>query len=144
MNLSPKFWLFISFGILGVFGEVVYTSLKALIRERSLRLQGRSYLWMFPIYGLIALLFDPAHRFMSAWSWPLRGLGYMVVIFAVEYLAGALLERITGDHVWHYKGRYNLHGHIQLAHAPVWFAVGLLVERYYPQMLALSHWLARA
>jgi len=95
MSLSPKAWLFILFGILGIFGEVVYTSLKALVREKSWRLQGKSYLWMFPIYGLIALLFDPVHRFMSAWPWPLRGLGYMLVIYAVEYFSGEILKRVT-------------------------------------------------
>ena len=142
MKLSPLTWLFIVYGILGIFGEVVYTSLKSLIRERSLRLQGRTYLWMFPIYGLIALLFGPVHRFMLDWPWPLRGLGYMLVIYAVEYVSGALLQRLTGEHIWHYKGRYNLHGHIQLAHAPVWFAVGLLVERYYGATVSLSQWLA--
>jgi uncharacterized membrane protein len=142
LSLSAKIWLFIVFGILGVFGEVVYTSLKSLIREKSFRLQGKSYLWMFPIYGLIALLFDPVHRLMRGWAWPLRGLGYMIVIYAVEYAAGALLQAVTGDHVWHYKGRYSLNGHIQLAHAPVWFAVGLIVERYFNFTLQLSQWLA--
>lgn len=142
MNLSPRTWLFILFGILGIFGEVVYTSLKSLVKEKSLRLQGKSYLWMFPIYGSIALLFDPVHRFMSGWPWPFRGVGYMLVIYAVEYLSGELLKRVTGDHIWHYQGRYNLHGHIQLAHAPVWFAVGLLVEHYYASTIRLSQWLA--
>ena len=142
MILSSKTWLFIVFGILGVFGEVVYTSLKSLVKERSLRLQGKSYLWMFPIYGLIALLFGPVHQFMSGWAWPLRGLGYMIVIYAVEYVAGELLKRLTGDYIWHYQGRYNLHGHIKLTHAPVWFAVGLLVERYYDSMLRLSQYLS--
>ena len=72
----------------------------------------------------------------------MRGLVYMFGIYIVEYITGAALKKLTGGHIWQYTGKYNLHGQIQLAHAPVWFIIGLVVERYYDTMVSLSHWLA--
>ncbi len=141
MTLSPHIWLFIVFGILGVFGEVIFTGLESLIKTRKLRLQGHSYLWMFPIYGLIAFVFDPLSQQIAPLSWVARGLIYMIAIYIVEYATGALLTKLTGAHIWQYTGRFQLHGQIQLAHAPVWFVIGLLIERYYNDVEQLALWL---
>lgn len=140
--MSITVWRFIVFGILGVFGEVVFTSIQGAIRERSFRLQGFSFLWMIPIYGLLAVLFLPIADAIARWPWPLRGIVYMLGIYLVEYLTGTLLTRIVGRHIWEYKDRFNLHGQITLKHAPIWFAVGLLVERYYPQVERIARFLA--
>ena len=142
MFFGPKGWLFVMFGILGIFGEVIFTSIGSLISKRSWRLQGTSYLWMFPIYGSIAFLFDPVNQLIAGWPWTARGCAYMVVIFLVEYICGTVLKKVTGEHIWHYTGRFNLHGQIQLTYAPVWFCVGLLIERFYDDLVELSLWLA--
>lgn len=143
MSMTPTLWLFIVFGVLGVFGEVVFTSAEGLIKTRRWRLNGESYVWMFPIYGLIAFLFEPLNQQIAGWSWFLRGLAYMSAIYIVEYICGALLKKLTGGHVWNYTSRFNLHGHIQLwPHAPAWFLVGLLIERYYNDMEQMSLWLS--
>ena len=141
MTLSPTIWLFIVFGILGVFGEVIFTALGNLLKTRKMRLNGESYIWMFPIYGLIAFLFPPFNQLIAGWSWIARGCAYMVAIYVVEYMTGTFLTKLIGSHIWHYTGKYNLHGQIQLVHAPVWFIVGLLVEKYYNDMEQLSLWL---
>lgn len=142
MFLGPNLWLFLLFGMLGMVGEVVFSAISSLIRQQSWKLEGHSYLWMLPIYGLIAFLFPLVNGLVASWPWWGRGLSYMVVIFVVEYISGALLKKITRGPVWHYTGRFNLHGHIQLTYAPVWFAVGLLVERYFNDMEQLCLWLA--
>lgn len=138
MPLSARNWLFILFGILGIFGEVLFTAITDLVKKRSLRLQGFSFIWMFPIYGLIALLFEPVANLVAGLPWIVRGLVYMFAIYLVEYVSGALLKKLTGGHIWQYTGKYNLHGHIQLAHAPVWFCIGLLIERYYDHLAMIS------
>lgn len=142
MSIYPTAWLFIIFGILGIFAEVFYTALENLLRHGSLRLMGCSYVWMFPIYGLIALLFHPIHSFVMDRPWYLRGAVYMTVIYAVEYMSGALLKKIVGEPIWQYKGRFQLQGHIELAHAPVWFGLGLLLERGFATLVHLSIWLS--
>jgi uncharacterized membrane protein len=142
MTLSPSLWLFIVFGVLGIFGEVIFTALAGLLKTRRWRLNGESYIWMFPIYGLIAFLFDPLNQQIAGLSWIARGLIYMLAIYVVEYVTGSLLTKLTGGHIWQYTGRFNLHGQIQLAHAPVWFVVGLVVEKYYNDMEQLALWLS--
>src|SRR5688572_22600564 len=70
-------------------------------RERWL-LVGHTYLWMVPIYGLLAVTFEPLHDALRGVWWPLRGLVWMVGLFAVEYGAGWVLRRLTGRCPWDY------------------------------------------
>ena len=142
MAISPKIWLFILFGVLGIFGEVIFTAVAGLIKTRKWRLNGESYIWMFPIYGLLAFLFDPVNQAIDHMSWVVRGFIYMIAIYIIEYVTGALLTKLTGAHIWQYTGKYNFQGQIQLAHAPVWFIVGLIVEHYYNDVEQLALWLS--
>lgn len=142
MLLGPKAWLFIIFGVLGVFGEVVFTATADFARKRGWQLEGHSYLWMFPIYGLIAFLFPLVSDWVGGWTWFARGFAYMLAFYIVEYVTGALLKKLLGTHVWRYSGRFNLHGHIQLAHAPVWFFSGVLIESFYNDIESMAVWLA--
>ncbi len=68
----------------------------------------------------------------------------MMGIYVVEYLSGSLLTALTGSHVWQYTDRFNIKGQVTLLYAPVWFGVGLLVEKYYPWVERLSRFLAAA
>jgi Putative ABC-transporter type IV len=123
-------WLFAS---VGVSLEVAFTA-TATLRARDPGLRGHSYLWMFPIYGLVYPLF--------AWSWPLVG-GWPVVLrcalyvlaaYVVEYTSGWLLRRATGSCPWEVSYRaspWGVHGLIRLDYAPLWLGVALLFERLY-------------
>lgn len=134
---------FLAYGLLGWCAEIVWTAAYAAVerkREDWLRLEGHTYLWMLPIYGSCALLFEPAHDAMRAWPWPVRGLVYMVGIFAVEAVTGLLLRRFTGRCPWDYSyARWNVGGVIRLDYAPVWFAFGLGLERFHDLLLALHN-----
>src|SRR5690606_22386495 len=106
-------------------------------RAERLRLEGRTYLWMLPIYGLAAFLFEPAHDALRALPWLARGAAYTVGIFAVEYACGWLLERLTGRCPWDYTGhRFSVRGWIRLDYAPAWFAFGLILERAHDVIVA--------
>ncbi|HZS41492.1 MAG TPA: hypothetical protein VFF06_31900 [Polyangia bacterium] len=144
---------FIAYGLLGWCAEVVWTALYDLwtgtrraegdrigrvpmTRAERLRLSGRTYLWMFPIYGSAAFVFNPAHDALRAQAWPLRGLVYMTGIFVVEAIAGLLLKAVTGRCPWDYSyARFNVAGVIRLDYAPVWFAFGLLLERVHDYLM---------
>ncbi len=142
MTLSPQLWLFIVFGVLGIFGEVIFTACATWLKNHKWRLNGESYIWMFPIYGLIAWLFDPVNQVIGGLPWVVRGFCYMIAIYIVEYITGALLTKLTGDHIWKYTGKYNIHGQVQLVHAPVWFITGLVVEKYFNDVEQLAVWLS--
>ena len=52
---------FFLYGLGGWCGEVVFTALTQSLPRRDWRLLGYTYLWMFPIYGLIGPLYEPLH-----------------------------------------------------------------------------------
>jgi uncharacterized membrane protein len=97
---------------------------------------------MFPIYGLLAILFPPVSEFVAPFGWPIRGLAYMSGIYLIELISGSILTALIGTHVWQYTDRFNYKGQITLLYAPVWFLVGLLTERYLPWVERVAHYLA--
>lgn len=142
-TMSPKVWSFLIFGIVGIFGEVIFTAFKDLVRTRRFRLHGCSFIWMIPIYGSIVYLFPPVHQAIQGYSWLVRGIIYMVIIYGIEYVSGTLLTKLTGDHIWNYRDRFNYKGQITLLYVPIWFAVGLAIEKYFPMVERLSRVLSR-
>lgn len=123
---------FVAYGLLGWAGEIIWTSLheKVAGRQPGWQLRGTTYLWMFPIYGLLAPLYEPIHDRIRGWAWPTRGLLYSLGFLVVEYVSGAFLRRLTGACPWDYtdRSRWHVHGLVRLDYVPVWFGVGLLLE----------------
>ncbi|HHW08727.1 MAG TPA: hypothetical protein GXX29_01990 [Firmicutes bacterium] len=131
-------WMrFLFYGLCGWGLEIFWTGLGSLLRHDS-NLTGKTYLWMFPIYGLAGLLFEPLHWRISDLAWPIRGLIWMSAIFAVEYTSGWLIRTATGQCPWDYSGvRLEVDGLIRLDYAPLWFTVGLLFELVHRTLLRL-------
>ncbi len=89
---------------------------------------GQSSAWMFPIYGMAAVI-----RPLSVAFRPLglltRGLIYMSGIFSMEYMTGSFLKK-WGICPWDYSGApLNYRGLIRLDFAPLWFLTGLVYEK---------------
>jgi hypothetical protein len=139
---------FVAYGLFGWCAEIVWTALYDAVsgtrrapgdtatrvpldRAGRLRLEGKSYLWMLPIYGGGGLLFERAHDALAGQPWLLRGLVYCVGAFAVEAAAGWGLRLATGRIPWDYSyARASaLGGAIRLDYAPVWLAFGFALER---------------
>lgn len=120
---------FFIYGLLGWTMEIFWTGLGSLLRG-DVRLQGVSYLWMFPIYGL-AVLMEPLHDRMKHVNWFWRGGLWILVIFTLEALTGSIIKYLTGIIPWDYSAdtRYDVAGLIRLDYAPVWFLVGLAFEK---------------
>ena len=136
-------WLrFILYGLGGWCGEIIFTSIRDRIRGRvhDWKLTGTSYLWMFPIYGSIAILYEPVHDAIRPWAWPLRGIVYMLGFFAIEYLTGWLLKKLTGACPWDYSrwSPYSVNGFIRLDYAPIWFLIGLGLEPIHDFLVRLT------
>lgn len=117
---------FLRCGLTGWCLEILFTALASL-RRRSLRLKGTTSLWMFPIYGSIALL-EPFFRLMKNRPILLRGLTYMSLFFSAEFWSGRFL-RNKQICPWDYgRSRYHIGRVIRLDYAPCWFGAGLLFE----------------
>lgn len=120
------------YGALGVAAEIAFTGVRDAVARRDWRLTGHSYLWMFPIYGSAAYLFEPVHdRLRGAPMWQ-RAAAYSAGIMAVEYVSGMALRRVVGAVPWDYSGhgRFVLPGGAtRLDYAPLWAVAGLALER---------------
>ena len=93
-----------------------------------MKLEGRSSIWMFPIYGMAAFL-APVSRWIHSKNIWLRGFIYTGAIFLTEFAAGSLLKR-KDMCPWDYsRSRFNIGGVVRLDYARVWFLTGLLYER---------------
>ena len=134
---------FFLYGLLGWTVEILFTAISSKLRGRAegWRLRGWTYLYMFPIYGLCAPLFEPAHDRLRHLPWPLRGLIWTAGIFAVEYAAGWGLRRATGRCPWDYAlagARWHVHGLIHLGYAPLWLGFGLALEFLHDRFVVLT------
>jgi uncharacterized membrane protein len=129
--MMPLWLRFLFYGMVGVSFEIIFTGVKRLAASgfRDWSLRGKSYIWMFPIYGLAAFLFEPVHDQLRSNFWILRGLIYTAGLFVVEFVTGWLLRATTGRCPWDYTGKkYNFMGLIRWNYAPVWFAFCMGLE----------------
>ena len=132
---------FVIYGLLGWCFEVVWSAVTEKVRgqQRDWRLVGHTYLWMFPIYGLLAPLGEPVHNLLRARIWLLRGVAYVICIWAVEYSSGWSIKKATGKCPWDYSQfRGNFQGIVTLEYAPVWFLFGLAFERVHDMLVRLT------
>ena len=120
---------FMIFGILGWCAEILWTGIGSLLLGDP-ALTARTYLWMFPIYGLAGLsmpLFLAFRKHCSLW---LRVGFYVSAIFAVEFVTGWLLQWMTGACPWDYGDRlFSVRGFIRLDYAPLWAVLGVFFEQ---------------
>lgn len=128
---------FIIYGLSGWCIEVFWTGIGSLIRG-NIKLQGWTYIWMFPIYGL-AVFIESIHDMIRSWPVVLRGGVYTVLIFIVEYSTGWLLKVLTGLCPWDYSGTpFSINGFIRLDYAPAWFVAGLLFEMLHDTLMRIK------
>jgi Putative ABC-transporter type IV len=129
------------YGLLGICAEVIVSAIlhKWEGKERNWSLRGQSYLWSFPLYGLIAPLFEPLHNYLRPWHWLLRGTIYVFCFWIVEYSAGWILRRALGSCPWNYGDcRYHLHGLIRWDFFPLWFVFGMFLEFLHDRLVILT------
>ena len=132
----------LAYGVGGWVFEILFTGVKAPRRDGNWRLEGHTYLWMLPVYGSAAYLFEPVHEALRERPWWQRGLAYTAGFFAVEAASGAGLRRLTGEVPWDYrrprgrrtKAPVSWRGLVRPAYAPAWFVAGLGFEKLHDRL----------
>lgn len=125
---------YVLYGLAGWCTEIIWTGIGSML-SGDVKLVGRTYIWMFYIYGL-AIFLEPVHDRIRSWPLLLRGGVYTVLIFAIEYSTGFALRKILGVCPWDYSSsRFSVNGLIRLDYAPTWFTAGLLFEKYHDLLL---------
>lgn len=132
-----KLLLFFAFGCVGITTEIFFTAISTVVESMlnnepiSWRLLGFSYIWMFPIYGLIAFFAPIVFRFLLKYPLLLRLFLAAIIIFVVEFISGFLLDQLTGSCPWEYKHGYHVMGYIQLEYLPAWMLFVFIIEKIY-------------
>ena len=128
---------FLIFGILGLASALVVSAAKRSISAKRLELSGEVSLILFPVFGLIILLYPIVAVRISGLPWYGRGAVYMFAFFLVQYILGFLLTK-AGRCPWSYSGKGSLGGLVHISDAPLWFASGLGIEHVYPWVKAAA------
>jgi hypothetical protein len=128
---------FLLYGLLGIVGAAIASAVRRSIADRRMTLTGEASLILFPLCGLIAILFPIVAVHVSHLAWYARGAAYMAAFYTVQLILGFLLARV-GACPWHYEGRWALAGVVRLSDAPLWFAAGLAIERLHPWVKAAA------
>ena len=119
---------FMIYGVLGWCMEILWTGFCAFLSGDA-ALTAKTYLWMFPIYGMTVFmepLFLSFRRYCPLWQ---RMGFYTFCIFAVEFLMGWFLQTMTGVCPWDYGDRmFSVMGFIRLDYAPLWAGLGCVLE----------------
>ena len=133
---------FFIYGALGWCIEILWTGLGRALdpKRRSWKLLGYTYLWMFPIYGLIVFLFEPLHDTIRPWFFLFRAVVYGLGFMVVEYITGWILRKVTGVCPWDYTGRarWHLNGLVRLDYFPAWALLGLALEYVHDFLVTLT------
>ncbi len=107
--------------------EILFTSTGS-IWHKDRRLLGQTSLWMFPIYGMAAII-GPVSGLLKRCPALLRGAIYSVGIFTGEYVSGSFLKKHKMC-PWDYsRAKANINGVIRLDYAPLWMFAGLAFEK---------------
>jgi hypothetical protein len=133
MSIKKRIFLFCAFACVGITGEIFWTAfgdLFDMFQQGNLnwKLQGKSYIWMFPIYGLAGIFFPLIVPLISKLPWILRVSIYATGILIVEFITGGLLDLFTGQCPWEYKTGWHIMGYIRLDYFPAWALFGYLLE----------------
>ena len=136
MKTNKTLILFLLFGCIGIAAEIFFTATYNSVKlfgtpEFNLRLMGQSYIWMFPIYGCIAIMGKVLIEKIQKLNILIRSLIYAVVIFMFEFVTGWLLDMFTGSCPWEYKEGMHICGYIRLDYTPAWMGFGIMVEQIY-------------
>ncbi|NIA16045.1 MAG: hypothetical protein GWP08_18435 [Nitrospiraceae bacterium] len=141
MSIRPKrvALRFLLFALFGLLLEVFLSSIIGFWKG-DITPRGHTSVWMVFDYGLLGVLLMPMARPLMRWGVPLpaRAFVYMLAIFAVEYVSGVIFTAL-GMQIWNDSWcRWNIHDHIALDFAPVWYALGLIVEFLYGKFDAMA------
>jgi uncharacterized membrane protein len=141
--MNQRLFLFIAMGCVGMTAEIFFTAITSQVNAfpeiENWKLNGQSYIWMFPIYGLAGLAFPLILPKIQHLLFPIRMVIYALGILIVEFITGWLLDVFTGKCPWEYTTGWHVMGYIRLDYTPFWMLFGGLVEKIVVYLQGLQH-----
>jgi hypothetical protein len=138
-----RFWAYVFFGLImevivvasGDFSKVAHDIIKhGKIEKEDERFEGKTYLWMIPIYGILILfLFEPLYKLINDWNIIFRYLVWSIGFTFFEGLSGWIYNKLIGFCPWDYSGskwKVFKNGYTKWSLLPVWGIAGIIIEFY--------------
>ena len=135
------------FVLMGITLEIFWTSIIDSTKKGDLKLTGKTYLWMFPVYAIVPLIYILILPEFNHTNIFFRGIIYMFSFYLLEFISGWLIKKLVKVSPWDYEGysinifgkkyKSNINGLICLEYAPIWFLYGILGEFYFKFLIAL-------
>ena len=112
---------------IGIANEVFFTSIHSLLYKDNLVLKGYTYLWMFPIYALLPLVFIVTDFIYLDFNIFIKGVFMASVIMLSEYLYGFFLKKyfVCPWEKNYLKSETHIHGLIRYDYFPLWYFVSI-------------------
>jgi uncharacterized membrane protein len=133
---------FLVYGALGWSSEIIWTAARKKFTgaTQDWLLMGETSLWAFPLYGLIAFLFEPLHDLLRPDNVLVRAAVYLVGFWLVEYVGGWVIWKLAGSKPWDYRKSPggSLSGLIRWNFVLVWPWVGLALEPVHDILVRLT------
>ena len=137
---------FIVYVLVGIAIEVSFVAISKIvdgkIRGRDVYLEGKTYLWMAPIYGfLLYFVYEPVFMLISQYNVAFRFLVWSVSFTAIEALSGFLYKQLLGFCPWDYsQSRWKMfkNGYTKWSLIPLWGFAGIGIEFISAFVVALS------
>ena len=121
----------IGFVLIGITMEILWTSILNSIKTKNPKLTGETYLWMFPIYGIVPFIYMLVLAPFQGVNIFIKGIIYMFSFYLLELISGFLIKKSVGVSPWNYenysikifgkKYKSNFYGLICLEYAPIWY-----------------------
>lgn len=130
---------FLIFACLGVGIEILFTGIRD--RKKSVKLQGYSYLWMFPLWALVPLYLDHIYPMVKDFYLIFRLAIYTSLLMPAEYAAGWSLRKLVGVCPWEddYKNnKWSVHDLVRIDYIPLWFVACYIIECVYIHEMSLT------
>jgi len=107
--------------------EVLYTGIVSFFKK-DITMTATTYLWMIPVYGY-AVVMDAFAGSLYPIPFFFRGVIWLIIIWSVEFVSGALIKKAAGKCPWDYsESKYSFYGLIRWDYAFNWYAVGLFFD----------------
>lgn len=131
--------LFLLYTVLSLSFETVFTGVADMIRDSmagrhfNVLLPCRASLWIIPVYAVSATLsFGVIGAFFPKLirrPWWVRGIIYMFVIYAFEFVWALMIQNVFHVEVWRYRDSPHLvWRYINPCYCCFWFGFGFILE----------------
>ena len=118
-------------GCAGVTMDIVFTGVRYYMKTGDLTLQGKSQIWILPLFALAGLILTYIPDFISRRHLFIRIPFYAFLIMFIELVSGLLFIYFIGECPWVYTEGWHVYGCMRVDYFPWWMLGAGILEYIY-------------